>query len=271
MGHVVNSLEGYVFLSKKVKEFYGEVITYDHVKDVLDAIIPRDINGNQLISYNIKEKGRNTAVFYPEYENISISIEALNKWLDFNSKDLANYYKEEHVVLVRSYLVLMVLTHEVEHAYQYLIGEGKIEAPCRMLAEGYKTLFDLMKKKEYIIPRPITQVRRAISVISYRKNENLYLLERNAQFDSLGVLADLALNNGHTSISYMFRGMKDTFAISGYEKNKDGCLVNTFVNIYMKDKLSKMTRDYEDIDMIERFRLGLPVDEETRGRILNLK
>ena len=46
--------------------------------------------------------------------------------------------------------------------------------------------------KDYIIPRPVKQVRRAISVVTYKMKENEYLLERNAQFDSLGTLSNIA-------------------------------------------------------------------------------
>ena len=73
----------------------------------------------------------------------------------------------------------MVLTHEVEHSYQYLIGKEVVPASCKMLQQGYKCLSELLVPKDYILPRPIKQVRRVISVISYKRRENEFLLETN--------------------------------------------------------------------------------------------
>jgi hypothetical protein len=161
--------------------------------------------------------------------------------------------------------------HEMEHAYQYLIANGKIDAPCKMLKEGYKTLFDLMIPKDSLLPRPIKQVRRAVSVIAYKIRENEFLLERNAQFDSLDTLASIAFENEHHEIRGVLMDMRNTFAVAGYTKNYDGSLVNTYKDILIGDKLKKLEHDYEHLDMMDRYRLGLPIDDKTRERIIALR
>ena len=65
--------------------------------------------------------------------------------------------------------------------------------------------------------------------------------------------------------------MRSIFAIAGYTKNTDGTLVNTFKDIHMGDKLKKIHHDYVDMDMMDRYRNGLPVDQHTRERILALR
>ncbi len=271
MGHIINSLDGYDFLQRTVSDLYGKDVCKNHIDEIMGGIIPRDEHGKPLIKSVIKEKGRETGVFRPDSEAIYICIDKLNNWLDVNSKDLVEYFRCGDIELLKPYLVLMLLTHETEHSYQYLIGEGIVNAPCKILQQGYKSLFDLMKKQDDILPRPIKQTRRAISLISYYRRQNEYLLERNAQFDSLSLMWEIAFHNGHDEICSIFDRMKNTFALAGYTDNVDGTLINTFKNIYMGDKLKKFDYDYENIDMIERFRLGLPVDESTRGRILALK
>ncbi len=271
MGHIINDMAGYEFLNSKVEELYGGNISREQVEEILFKIVPKDIDGKHLVNLVIKDVGRDTGVFRAESESLIVSIDKLNKWLDFNALDLSKYYNDGDILLLKAYLTLYVLTHETEHACQYLIGEGKIDAPCVMLQQGYKSLFDLMKKPNYVLPHPIKQTRRTISLVRYYRKPNEYLLERNAQFDSLSLLLEIAFNNGHDNIYGILEKMKNTFAIAGYTENCDGTLVNTFKDIYMRDKLDTFCHDYEDMDMITRYRFGLPVDENTRGRILNLK
>jgi hypothetical protein len=128
-----------------------------------------------------------------------------------------------------------------------------------------------MERKDYVIPRPIKQVRRAMSLIAYKTKENEFLLERNSQFDSLGTLSNIAFENKHHEIRCVLMDMRTVYATAGYAKNGGGPLINTFKSILMGDKLKKMKRDYEDIDMMDRYKLGLPVDQGIRERILALK
>jgi hypothetical protein len=39
----------------------------------------------------------------------------------------------------------------------------------------------------------------------------------------------------------------------------------------MSDKVKKISMDYEGIDMIDRYKLGLPIDEETRRLVMALR
>ena len=271
MGHIIKTQEDFTYLCDLVKDIYINGFDKKQAETALERIMPRDDNGKLLINYNVRQKGGHTAIFIPRYEVINISLQNLYYWIDRNSEDLAEMYEIENRRLLGSYLCLMVLMHEIEHSYQYLMAKGILDAPCKMLKEGYKTLFDLMIPKDYVLPRPIKQVRRAVSVIAYKRRENEFLLERNAQFDSLGTLANVAFENEHHDIRGVLMDMRNTFATAGYTKNNNGPLVNTFKDILIGDKLKRLECDYEHIDMIDRYRLGLPVDEETRKRILALR
>lgn len=271
MGNIIHSVEEYDYLKDFVANSDKMIITKDMVEEFLHRFVPKDELGNELIRILVRDKSNVTAIFYPRFESIEVSINKLNNWLSFNSKDLAEHFKVSDIELFCNYLFLMVLTHELEHSYQYLIGKGIVKAPCRMIQQGYKSLFDLLIPKDYIIPRPVKQVRRFVSLVAYKKCENQYLLERNAQFDSLSLIADIALSNGHEEMFKIFNSMKNIFATFGYTNNADGTLVNTFNDIYMKDKLNTIDQDIDNLGMNDRFRLGLPVDKQTHERILALR
>lgn len=271
MGNIVHNEEDSKYLCDLVYDIKENGFDKEKIESILERIMPRDKDGNMLLKYRVSDKGVHTAIFIPQYEVIEVSIKKLNSWLEINTKDLADMYDIKDKSLLRSYLVLMVLMHEVEHANQYLISLGKVEAPCLAIKDAYFILFDLMKRKDYILPRPIKQVRRAISIISYKRKENEYLLERNAQFDSLSTLSNIAFYNEDTGIRELLLDMKSVFATAGYTNNADGTLINTFKDIFMKDRLKKIKHDYEDMDMMDRYRMGLPVDQPTRERILALR
>ena len=240
----------------------------EKVESILRRIMSRDENGDIFLKYRVSDKSVHTAIFIPQYEVIEVSIKRLNSWLDINTRDLAEMYEIDDKDLLRSYLVLMVLMHEVEHSNQYLISLGKIEAPCVAIKDAYSILFGLLKRKDYILPRPIKQVRRTLSIISYKRRENEFLLERNAQFNSLRMLSNIAFYNGDMDIRDLLLDMRNVFAVAGYTENTDGTLINTFKSIFMKDKLKKINQGYENMDMMERYEWGLPIDEETRKRVL---
>lgn len=271
MGNIVHSTEEFDYLKNFVVDINNKAIKKETVEEFLHRLVPKDEFGNELVHVLVKDKGNVTAMFYPRFESIEVSINKIKDWLSFNSKDLSEYFKVSDTKLLNNYLFLMVLTHELEHSYQYLMGKGVISAPCKMVHQGYRALFDLLVSKDYIIPRPVKQVRRVVSLVAYKKKENKYLLERNAQVDSLDLISEIALSNGHDEMYKVFTNMKNTFAIFGYENNADGTLVNTFNDIHMKDKMSKMDQSIDSLDMDTRFRFGLPVDEQLREKILTLR
>lgn len=270
MGKMVESSKRIEYLCSVFETIESEAITPFLVECILENILPKDEDGHLMVNYLVKEKGRIPAIYYPKYNSIQICMSSLFDWAERNGNDLAEKYVIADIYKLKLYLFMMAIMHEVEHSYQYLIANGKIEAPCKMIQESYKALTELMIPKDYIIPRPVKKVRRMISLVKYRKRENEFLLERNAQFNSLDDLVKIASYNGDEQIASMFINMRDLFGTSGYTNNADGMVINTLRDICMGDKAKKLSHDYEDIDMMERYRLGLPIDQDTRKQILSL-
>lgn len=271
MGNMVENKKDINYLCSMLETIRNEALTPFLIECLLENIIPRDENGELMVNYVVRENSKTPAIFYPRYNTIQVGMIGLMNWVENNGNDLANVYNIEDSYKLKLYMVLMAIMHEVEHSYQYLIANGKVEAPCKMIKEGYKTLTELMIPKDYILPRPIKQVRRVISLIKYRKRENEFLLERNAQYNSLDDLSKVAIIMGDKEIADMFIHMRNLFGSSGYISNTNGNLIFTLEEICMKDKIKKLSEDHENLDMMERYRLGLPIDQDTRKKILSFK
>lgn len=239
------------------------------LEQVLTELLPSN-NGISLMNYKILNKGYMTALFDPNTERILISMNKLNQWLDMNSNDLNKVYKIDDLNEFKIFLTLFAIVHEIEHAKQFLIGKDLITAPNQLIRNGYKGLFELFRADDSIIPRPIKNTRRFISLMLYKVKQNYYVLERNANVESTELLKQLSLYMNKEDIFDIFDDFKTNFLKIGYIKNNIGSLEETYHNIFMYDKYIKF---YENLNISEenKIRYGLKVSEETRIKILENK
>ena len=173
MSNILKNIDELVALSDIIKYVSNHTLSKSYIDEVLKFLIPSD-NGQSLIDYHITEKGMTTAIFDSQCMCIRGSLNKINIWLDETLKDFENEIKDANIL--KSYLFLFLITHEIEHSYQCLIGKEVINAPSKIIQCGYQGIFDLFFKKEYIIPRPIKETRKLISLILYKRNENFFVL-----------------------------------------------------------------------------------------------
>ena len=256
-----------------IRYFYDNLdtsnISKGFVIDILEEILPRDFCNQLLIEYDVKDNGLNPAIFYPGRDLISLSISKIDKWLKNNTESLGEYYKVSDLNLFSKYLFFYMVIHEIEHGYQFLIADDKIASPCVLVRDGYKGIFDLFDKKDTIIPRPIKESRRLFSLFLYKFHENEFVLERNANVESLDLICKLAKRLSDEKSYTVFLDMFYTFIKCGYLDNNKGILLNTYNSILMGDRVSK-TDDYSDLSFEQRVRYGLPISSLEREKVLSL-
>lgn len=268
MSNMIKSNDDLGMLKDIVHSFHKEEISCEFVSEILDPLIPRE-NGNPLINYEVNEKGFITGIFYPDSKSLVVGVNRLRNWLEVNSQDLGEYLNIQDIKTLKAFLFLFIFTHEIEHAYEFLMGEGVIVAPSKTMMLGYKGLFDLLKRRDTILPRPFTEIRRTVSLILYKQNENRFVLERNANIESLDTLCQLANYMGRDDILKPFDNMKSTFMYTGYANGTMGSFEETYRKILMYDKYKKI---YEEPMMSEdeRALYGFAISEEKRKEIQEL-
>lgn len=160
-----------------------------------------------------------------------------------------------------------MITHEIEHSYQYLMAKGKVNAPCKMIQAGYQGILALFNRNTSIIPRPLKETRELVSYLLYKKNENFFILERNANLEATDLICQLALFLGSDDIYKIFNELKKAFILIGYTDDNQGSLKETYQKILMYDKYKKF---YQETDMSEEDKIwyGLNISDQTRARIL---
>lgn len=266
MSNIIKEKKDLLLLRDIINTFNKNELSKEYIEEILKLLIPNK-NGNKLIDYNVKAKGQTSAIFSPKSVSINISIDKINEWLQLNSKDLSEMYKIDSLNTLKSFLFLFVITHEIEHSYQYLISRKLIESPSKIITQGYKGIFDILLPENHIIPRPIKETRRTLSILLYKSKENFFILERNANIESTDLLIQLATYIERENMISLFRDIHDTCVKIGYTENTRGSLEETYRKILLYDRYKKF---YEETNLTEqeKVRLGLPIKEETREKIL---
>ena len=269
MSNIIKDKDGLLLLKDIVTYTQKNDLTVDYLEDILDYLLPKD-NDKLLTGYYVREKGNITGMFVPDSNKVLLSINQMNYWLDRQVNDFSDEYKISNKKLFKSYMIIFMLTHEIEHAYQYLISKDIVDFSNDVLKKAYQGLFDLMAKKHYILPRPITLTRRMISKILYKLKENGYLLERNANILSMELVSKSALFNDDIEIYKIFDDMMRTYLVCGYTDGNIGSIHETYHDILMEDKYRKFYHDTL-IDDKDKVRYGFEIDDNTRSKILKLK
>ena len=269
MSNIIKDKDGLMLLKDIVTYTQKHDLSVEYLEHILKYLLPKD-SDNFLTSYYVKEKGIVTAMFVPDSNKILLSLDKMNDWLERQTEDFSKYYQFSNKKEFKSYMLLFMLTHEIEHAYQFLIGKGIVDTPNDVLKNAYQGLFDLMIKKHYLLPRPITISRRLISKILYKARENDYLLERNANILSMELVGKSALFNDNEEIFKIFDDTMRTYLICGYTDSNIGSIKETYRNILMENKYRWFYHDIE-IDDRDKVRYGFEIDDNTRNKVLKLK
>ena len=157
MSNILKNSDELIALADIIKYVRNHDLDISYINEVLKLLSPSNVD-----SY-VTQKGRYIAAFIPQYTCIKTSVDNINNWLDINVKDIDEIYDVKDINMLKSYLFLFLITHEIEHSYQYLMARGIVEVPSRIIKYGYRGIYDLLLKSESIIPRPIKEMKTFLS------------------------------------------------------------------------------------------------------------
>lgn len=256
LAHVVNYLE-------------NQEITYSYLEETL-RLLMRVEGIENLIEYRIKEKGNKAAAFIPQYASLTISVNKLQEWVSICMRDFKEFLNENDYKKLRGYFLLFVLTHELEHSKQYLMGKKLIESPNEILSKFYKNLMNIFIPNRGLFMNPIKEFRDFIASFKYKQKENFYVLERNANVECLNIIKNVAKFSEDEQISNLFETMRNDFLILGYHEDTSGVIENTYRELLIYDRYKRI---YSCLKMSEedRIRYGFNIQEASREKLLKLK
>ena len=267
MSDELKTKESLLMLKECIDIIQHRWLSVSSMEEMLDMMVPKDQEGKQLVKPIIKDNGTKTGIYIPRFNTIEFSVLKCRQWVVDNLQDLSKYYNVTDQKTFGYYLTLFIMLHEIEHSYQYLVGQGKVEAPCKMVQSGYKTLTELLIKPDYILPRPIKQTRRWISLIQYYRNQNMYALERNANVEAFSTILQLAIDSGNEEMIRVFTDMTNAYMGIGYQDDCKGVFYHTFKDTLMMDKYRKI-KVLDTLSIDEKIRYGLEIPNYKRTELL---
>lgn len=246
-------------------------VNADTIEFILDLLVPKNQDGDSMVNISIKDTSlKNAASFIPQTKVIHVSMDKVDNWLKDNAQEMAYEFEYNNVNNFKNYLLLFMITHEIEHSKQYFIGLGDIEHESINVKNGYKLLFEMITrniKPGVVNPKYIKRVRRMVSLMIYDKYHDSFILERNANIEACDKMLSIALLEEDVKMYNAFVKMRELFMKQGYINSCKGSLHETFKCIKMFDKYNELYME-EKFDEIDNIRYGLPIKDETRRLLL---
>jgi hypothetical protein len=268
MPHIETDFKDLKMLSFYLKYIEKSLTDEDLIKDILKYIIPK-IDGQLAVNISIdnQSEGKVVGEFDPVFNSIIIRMNEIVEYIKLQYQKLCRDLKVEHDIL-RAYLLLVMLLHEVEHAKQFMICSKKLDFPYSIVREGYGLCFKTMlttPKVSLIKPRKYNVDRERLD--TYLRNKDSYLLERNATLEASMVLRDLAEYEcddlAYKTLDFIYRCQ----CYTGYEKNGRGTIEATFRELMYLDRYKKIGTDKPGYEDKVRYGFELSNDELKRLRL----
>lgn len=230
------------------------------IKDILTYLVPK--NDKKPIGIEINKK-LSAATFDLTNEKVKVSPERLNNVIKQSIIHLKRIFPEIDTKEMFNYYVLFALIHETRHVNQYLIAEGAIDFPYKIIKETYKA----MSKIGYL---DINFIRNYISLYMYNIHNKRLIIERNANIEATEIVHNLAKWLENEPIADLFESMRQRCITYGYDGNYNGSLEETYKTLYLKSLYNDLPKG-EAIPVRDRILYGLPINEETREKVLAYK
>ena len=267
MSHIVKNNDDLMLIKDIFNEVKGSEVDVCLLEEVVINLLPKDREGNLFSGYEIYDVDGGLSRFSLSDNILILSIDEMKKWLDVNLLNLVERFGVYDVDLFKEYMFLLIIIHEIEHSYQYLMAYGLIDAPCEVISSGYRLIIDTILNKD---KNSLKHFSNAISYYLYNKNDGGYVIERNANVEAFDLLQNLALINNHDELANVFNRMRNLVGILGYIDDNRGSFDETFRKIKKYNEYKKLNHNFQLSD-IDKFRYGLPISKEFRGKIRVIK
>ena len=266
MSDILKNREDLVRVKRSLEMIKAIGFNREAVEYALLNILPKT-NKELMVRYRVRDWGGKPGYYIPYANVLDISVEKCQEFVVLNAKDLVEIYGVKDIDKFKNYLSLFILLREIERVNQYLIGQGKLEAPCKLVKDGYKSLSDVLVKPNCLVPHPIKDIRRSISLIQYHKKPNSYVLERNANVEGFNALRAVAYENKDEEMLQVFNDMTKTCLTIGYEEDAMGSFYHTFKDLRMMSEFKKINNT-DGLSIDQRVFYGVDIDEEARDKVM---
>lgn len=259
MSHIIKSEQDITAISQLLEKIRIKGYTTDILEEILYTITPQNKNLPINININTSQK---PALFNEEMQKIEINPEILKTYINKQINLLTKIYPalEKEIFY---YHILLALTHECEHYYQSLIENKYIDFPYTIVIDGYHNL------KFLKLPKDLNHIDTLIKINRFYKYSHNpdSILERNANVESYDLLVKVATYENNTELLKILNNLLSYQLSLGYKGKSNGSMEKT----YKKKGIISIFNSLDQTEIIpikDKIRYGLPIDKETRKKVL---
>lgn len=270
MSHIIKNKDDLLLVKDIFDEVSKKEVSVDLLEEVVLNLLPKNMNGDIFSGYELRQLGGGSSSFSFNDNRLRLSIDEMYRWRDVNCEKFVDRFEIKDISLFKDYMFLLVLIHEIEHSYQYLMAYGAVDSTCQLVTDGYKLIIDTLLGRGYNNLSFIKNMRNTLAYYLYFKNNERYVIERNANVEAFDLLQQLSVENGHDELARIFNNMRNSIGIWGYLNNNRGSFEETCYAMLIGNEYRKLDHNYE-LSEIERFRYGLPISNESWNSIKIMK
>ena len=248
-------------------------LDYTTIVKTLEILIPRDSNGNYLIDYNQSNYSKSLEFSY-NHNTIFISTSNFDKMVnEIVNQNILNFKSEIEIeefekVNLRIYFYLYWICYELELGVQSLIAQNMYPVPSPLISNAYYEIYNFLNNCD--TSNFYKKVKNFILLYNFNKNQNIYLLNRNASIESSDLLEKFTLYMNDDLMNYVFKKTKDDNCVIGYDGRFSCPLEETYNAIGMGSKYKKMNLE-NNLSDDDKIRYGLPISSELKKLVLAKK
>ena len=271
MSHIVKNKEDLILLKDKFDIMRKEKeISVNLLEDIVVSLIPKNNDGELYLGYDLRNVGALISSFSFSDNEVRLSVDEMTRFNNRNCIKFIDRFGIRDIDLFKDYMFLMIILHEIEHGYQYLMAYGVEPVPCKLISDGYRLIIDTLLGRGYENLGFIKNIKNDLSHFLYYKNCSKYVIERNANVEAFDLLQKLAISNDHYELSVVFNQIRNAMAMWGYMDNNKGSFDETCRKMLIGNEYRDFDHSYELSD-IDSFRYGLPISDEFREKIRVIK
>ncbi len=262
MSHLIKDQKDIISYINYINTIEKEGVNVSLIEEIIINML--NINDlNEFVHYNVMNDDKNpySLEFVPKKKIINVSMQHIYYLLNMHSYVFKKEFNVKNIDRLKGYIVLQLLSHEVEHACQYSMGKKIMSCSNSVIAKSYKNLFDVIIN--------YNKSNRNMSIVDkYLEKSDYLLIERNANIESYDLVIKCASLDEKKDIADAYKDILKSWIILGYKDNSKGSIYETY-------KLIGMMREYYRFNHIvfmndeERIRYGFPILEKDRKKVLN--
>ena len=236
------------------------------IKDFYDAFIIYD-NNEPLTNYCYEENNQVLLSFIPHSNLLKINLDSYLYTVNYIKESFKYLNDCINDIDFDNYIGIYVLLHELEHSYQYLIAEDKIDAPL-IVACTYKLVYDYVYKE-----RKIETFKEALKqrnrIKRFKKQCGHLVLERNANVEALNKTLELIKLENNKTEEILFEEALMANILMGYNDEREGALIETIKLLKLLPEL-KGVKEINDYNFYDKLRYGMPLNKEELEKLVNI-